>query len=256
MSFLTRILECKRREVAQRQRARPLDAFAQPPSPPRDFAAALRRPGIAAIAEIKRRSPSKGPLREELDVAAIARGYVQSGAAAISVLTDREFFGGSEADLRLAKAAVDVPVLRKDFTIDPYQIYEARQMGADAILLIARILSEAQLREYARLAHQLGLTALVEVHDEEELTRAVDCQARIVGVNSRNLDTFEVSLDTALRLKKEIPDDCVTVAESGIRTPGDVRRLEAAGYDAILVGEVLMCAPDPGCKLAELLGRS
>jgi indole-3-glycerol phosphate synthase len=255
MDFLTEIVAHKRREVAARRRERPLDQLKEAvPRPPRDFAAALRRPGIAAIAEIKRRSPSRGPLFGELDVADVAGSYARSGAAALSVLTDREFFGGSAEDLRLASESVTLPVLRKDFTIDEYQIHEARQLGADAILLIARILSDDEIRRYLRTARRLGLAALVEVHDETELGRAVDCGAEIIGVNNRNLDTFEVDLDVALRLKEGIPEECVAVAESGIQTRGDVARLEAAGYDAVLVGEALMRAADPGAKLAELLG--
>jgi indole-3-glycerol phosphate synthase len=214
----------------------------------------LRRKGIAAIAEIKRRSPSKGVLCENLDVAKVVRSYAAGGAAAVSVLTDAAFFGGSDADLQHAQASSGLPVLRKDFTVDEYQIHETRQMGADAILLIARILTDAQLRDYTRLARRLGLAALVEVHDEDELTRAVSCAAEIIGINSRNLDTFEVNLETALRLRKRVPVQCIAVAESGIHTPDDVRRLEDAGYDAILVGEALMRAADPGHKLAELLG--
>jgi len=257
MDFLTQIVAHKRKEVALRRRERPLDQLRKAVSrPPRDFAAALRKPGIAAIAEIKRRSPSQGPLCEELDVAAVARSYTHGGAAALSVLTDREFFGGSEEDLRLAGESIALPVLRKDFTIDGYQIHEARQLGADAILLIVRILGDDEIRRYLQAARELGLATLVEVHDETELGRAVDCGARIIGINNRNLDTFEVSLDTALRLKQDIPEGCIAVAESGIQTREDVARLAAAGYDAILVGEALMRAADPGAKLAELLGAA
>ncbi|MFQ5806670.1 MAG: indole-3-glycerol phosphate synthase TrpC [Phycisphaerae bacterium] len=255
MEFLRRIVAHKQQEVALRQRTRPLDQLKKVPARrPRDFAAALRKPGIGAIAEIKRHSPSKGPLCEELDPADLARSYARRGAVALSVLTDREFFGGSEDDLRLAREAVDLPVLRKDFTIDEYQIHEARQIGADAILLIVRILSDAQLRQYLQTARELGLAVLTEIHDEAELARALDCGAQIAGANSRNLDTFEVSLSTALRLKESIPAECTAVAESGIHTRDDVKRLAAAGYDAILVGETLMRAPDPGAKLGELLG--
>ncbi len=256
MDFLMKIVERKRKEVAERRRTRKLDELKKAPFPPvRDFAAALRKPGISAIAEIKRRSPSKGPLREDLDVVSVARGYTQN-AAALSVLTDHDFFGGSDDDLRVVREVTGLPVLRKDFTIDEYQIHEARLIGADAILLIVRILDDSQLRDYLQLAHELGLSALVEVHDDQELTRAVDCHADIIGVNSRNLDTFEVNLDTALRLRRRIPGDCTAVAESGIHTRDDVGRLEAAGYDAFLVGEALMRAPAPGRKLAELLGAA
>jgi indole-3-glycerol phosphate synthase len=257
MAFLSEIVAHKRTEVEARKRARPLAELCRPARPGlRDFAAALRRPGISAIAEIKRRSPSKGPLREDLGVERIARSYQQNGAAALSVLTEQRFFGGSEGDLRLAREATELPVLRKDFTIDEYQIHEARQIGADAILLIVRILSDAQLRDYLLLARELRLAVLVEVHDEQELGRAAACGAEIIGVNSRDLDTFVVNLDTALRLKVCVPAGCITVAESGIRTRDDVKRLEDAGYDAILVGEALLRARDPGGKLAELLGAA
>jgi indole-3-glycerol phosphate synthase len=255
MNLLRNIVARKQREVAQRKQVRPLDELKRAAAPPRrDFAAALRTPGISAVAEIKRRSPSKGPLRPALDVAAVARGYAQHGAQAVSVLTDQDSFGGSDEDLRLAREAIELPVLRKDFTIDVYQLHEARQGGADAILLIVRILNDDQLREFLRNARELGLAALVEVHDDDELARAVDCQAEIIGVNSRNLDTFEVDLETALRLKRRIPADRLAVAESGIQTPDEVRRLAQAGYDSFLVGETLMRAPDPGRRLAELLG--
>jgi indole-3-glycerol phosphate synthase len=255
MDFLTEIVAHKQNEIAARKRARPRDELQQlVPRPARDFAGALRRPGISAIAEIKRRSPSKGSLRQDLNVALVARGYADCGAVALSVLTDEQYFGGSDSDLQLARESAALPVLRKDFTIDEYQIHEARAIGADAILLIVRILTDTQLREYVRLARELDLAALVEVHDENELTRSLACEVNVIGVNSRNLDTFEVSLETALRLKARIPVDCVAVAESGIHTRNDVSRLEDAGYDAILVGEALMRAPDPSRKLAELLG--
>ncbi len=222
--------------------------------PPRDFAGALRGPGVAAICEIKRRSPSRGTLRAGLDPAAVARDYAQHGAAAISVLTDAEFFGGCDEDLRRVRDAVAVPVLRKDFTIDEYQIHEARRLGADAILLIARILSDEELSRMLGVAAELGLAALVETHDEVEVGRAVAQGARIIGINSRDLDTFEVDLERALRLRSRIPGDCIAVAESGIHTPEDVLRVSAAGFDAMLVGEALMRAEDPGRRLAELLG--
>lgn len=257
MDILAKIVAHKRDEVASRRRVCPLAEPRGATSPaPRDFAGALRRPGVSVIAEIKRRSPSKGELCAGLDVAALARGYEQRGAAALSVLTDGEFFGGSDEDLQRARGSTGLPVLRKDFTIDEYQIHEARRLGADALLLIVRILSDAQLRDYTRLAAELGLAALVEVHEQDELSRAIAGGAEIIGVNSRNLDTFEVSLDTPIDLKDAIPAGCLAVAESGVRTRDDVRRLEDAGYDAILVGETLVSSPDPGAKLAELLGAA
>jgi len=257
MNILERIIERKREEVRRRKAARP-DIVRQTAalSPTRDFAAALSLPGMSVISEIKRRSPSKGVIRENLIVARVARTYERAGARAISVLTDADFFGGSIEDLQAANVAVALPVLRKDFTIDDYQIHEARLIGADAVLLIARILGDIQLRDYLELARELGLAALVEVHDEVELMQTVDSGAEIIGVNSRDLDTFEVSLETTLRLIENMPQDCIAVAESGIHTRDDVRRLEEAGADAVLVGEALMRADDPGGKLAELLGAT
>lgn len=255
MNVLDKIVEHKRREVAERKRARPLDVLrAASSSPARDFAGALRKPGVSVIAEFKRRSPSKEVIREGADVSRTARDYAANGASALSVLTDAEFFGGGDADLQTARAAVELPVIRKDFTIDEYQIHEARHIGADAILLIVRILSDEEIRSFLRLSRELGLAALVEAHSAEELKRAIDCGAEIVGVNSRDLDTFEVSLERTLKLKDEIPDSCIAVAESGIHTRAGVERVAAAGYDAILVGEALMRADNPGAKLAELLG--
>jgi len=255
MDFLRTIVARKQDEVAERRKRVPLEALRDRPLPAvRDFAAALRRPGLSAIAEIKRKSPSRGPLREDLDPGEIAKSYQDNGAAAISVLTDREFFGGAPDDLTSVKQAVSLPVLRKDFIIDPYQLHESRSMGADAVLLIVRILSPAQLTEYVTLARELGLAALVEVHDEHEVDQAVQSGAEMVGVNNRNLETFEVSLDTALQLKPAIPPDRIAVAESGIHSRRDAVRLAATGYDAILVGESLMKAKNPGTKLRELLG--
>ena len=253
MSILRKIVEVKRREVAERQARRPLANLSAPATPPRDFAAALQTPGVSAICEIKRRSPSKGLLRENLNVAEVARSYASSGAAAISVLTDEHFFSGSDDDLQTAATAAPLPLLRKDFTIDAYQIHEARAIGASAILLIVRILSDDQIREFARIADELGLATLVEVHDEPELQRALSCEARIIGINSRDLDTFEVSLDTTLELRKRVPAGRITIAESGIHTHDDVRRVADAGFDAILVGEALMKAPNPGVKLRQFL---
>ena len=256
MNVLDKIVEHKRREVAERKRARPLDELrAASADSPRDFAGALRRPGVSVIAEFKRQSPSKGTLRENADVTEVVTAYAANGAAALSVLTDHEFFGGGEDDLQAARAAVELPIIRKDFTIDEYQIHEARSIGADAILLIVRILTDEQTRGFVRLAHDLGLAALVETHTAKELDRALHCGAKIVGVNSRDLDTFEVNLERTLELKRQIPSYCIAVAESGIHTRADVERVGAAGYDAILVGEALMRADDPGRKLAELLGR-
>jgi indole-3-glycerol phosphate synthase len=254
MDFLRSIVAHKREEVAARRRATPLAALRdRPPPTPRDFATALREPGLSAIAEIKRKSPSKGLLRKDLDPSAIGRGYAHNGAAAISVLTDHEFFGGSLDDLTNVRQAVSLPVLRKDFIVDQYQLHESHWVGADAALLIVRILSGSQLSEYLAMARELGLAALVETHDEREVERAVAAGAEIIGVNNRNLETFDVNLETAVRLKSYIPADRVAVAESGIHTRADAARLESAGYDAILVGESLIRSSDPGAKLRELL---
>jgi len=255
MDRLAQILEHKRRDVAGRRAGRPSERLVRPDSAPlRDFAAALRSGAVAVIAEIKRRSPSQGVLRPELDPAEMAREYERHGAAALSVLTEARFFGGSDADLRAARAAVELPVLRKDFVVDEYQIREAWALGADAVLLIVRALTEQELGRFLELAGELGLAALVEVHTEVELKRALACGASIIGVNSRDLSTFAVGLDAALRLRDRIPAGRTAVAESGIASREDVLRLVAAGYEALLVGEALLRAPHPGRKLAELLG--
>lgn len=254
MTILDTIVKQKRAEVAERKTLRPLSALRDlPATPVRDFAAALARPGLSVIAEFKRRSPSRGLLAESLDPALVARAYEAGGAGSMSVLTDREFFGGSEADLQAARAAVCLPVIRKDFTIDEYQVHEARAIGADAVLLIVRILDDALLRELLAAAAGLGLAALVETHTADEVDRALAAGARIIGVNSRDLDTFEVRLDAALALRPRI-GDAIAVAESGIQTADDARRVRAAGFDAILVGESLVRAGDPQAKIAELLG--
>jgi indole-3-glycerol phosphate synthase len=218
----------------------------------RDFLAALssRRPAI--IAEIKKASPSKGVLSAGFDPAAIARLYSEGGAAALSVLTDEKHFLGSLSDLESARAEVAIPVLRKDFTIDAYHVHQAAAHGADAILLIAAILSESQLRNFRELAERYGMAALVEVHDQEELKSAVNSGARVIGVNNRDLHTFEVELETSLRLADQIPSGVVRVAESGIHSSADVARLSAAGYQAFLVGEHLMKSDDPVAALRAL----
>jgi indole-3-glycerol phosphate synthase len=220
----------------------------------RPFAEALARPGrINVVAEHKRRSPSRGAIREDLRPADVARDYEAAGAAAISVLTDEAFFGGRMAHLEEVRAATGLPVLRKDFVLDPWQVWEARAAGADAVLLIVAALTDADLGGLLAVAREAGLDALVEVHDRGELDRALASGSRLVGVNSRDLRTLAVSLDAALALAPSIPDDVVAVAESGIRTGADVRRLRDAGFDAFLVGEHLMGAPDPGRALKRLL---
>jgi indole-3-glycerol phosphate synthase len=212
---------------------------------------AAREPAI--IAEIKKASPSKGVLVEEFDPPAIARAYEQGGAAAISVLTDAKDFQGSLSHLESARSAVSLPALRKDFTIDAYHVHEAAAHSADAILLIAAILTERQLRDFRELAERYSMAVLVEVHDEEELKPAIASGARMIGVNNRNLHTFEVNLDTSLRLAEKIPAGVVKVAESGINTAQHIRQLRAAGYQAFLIGEHLMKSGDPAEALRALL---
>lgn len=252
--FLASIVARKRAEVAA-ARAAPVRETIRS-RPPCDFKAALARPGLSVIAEIKRRSPSKGVLRAGLDAAEIARQYERAEAAAISCLTDREFFGANEDDLPRVAAAVAIPILRKEFIIDESQIPASHSLGADAVLLIARILSATQLADYIGLCRQSGLAALVEVHSELELETALAAGADIVGINNRDLDTFSVSLATSLRLRPRIPTGVVAVAESGIASQADVAALERAGFDAVLLGETLVTADDPGARLAELLGRT
>ena len=225
--------------------------------PARDVAAALRAaPGIAVIAEIKRRSPSKGDLAPDLDPASLARQYEAGGAACLSVLTDTRFFGGSADDLRAARAAVELPVLRKDFTVGPRDVCDARLMGADAVLLIAAVLDDALLAELVALAGRLGMAALVEVHDAAELARALAAGATLVGVNQRDLRTFSVDRDLAAALAPSFPPGVIGVAESGIRDAADAARLAAAGYRALLVGESLVTAADPSAAVAALAGAA
>jgi indole-3-glycerol phosphate synthase len=254
MTILDRIVARKREELAQRRRVLPPSSFRDiAPPPPRDFTAALRQPGLSAIAEIKRRSPSRGPLYENLDPARLAECYQEHGARAVSVLTDADFFGGSDDDLRAARKACELPILRKDFIIDEYQIREARAIGADAILLIVRILSTQQLQEYRLCAAEQGLAALLEVHDGFELDRALVAGAAIVGINARDLDTFETDLARAIDVRRRCPAGILTVAESAIKTRADVAAIQQSGFDAILVGETLVRAVNPGAKLRELL---
>lgn len=223
--------------------------------PPRDFAASLCGPQVRVIAEIKRASPSEGAIRTgDFDPAAIARTYEANGAAALSVLTDERFFGGHLDHLRAARAAVDLPVLRKDFVIDERQVIEARAAGADAVLLIVAALPPVRLRALQALARNLGMTALVEAHDAAEVEMALDTEATVIGINNRDLRTFVTELATTERLAPMVPPDRVLVAESGVHERADVERLAAAGADAVLVGTALMRAEDPGEALRELTG--
>jgi indole-3-glycerol phosphate synthase len=223
---------------------------------PRGFAAALRGEGLGCIAEIKRRSPSKGDLDPALQPEKVARQYLEGGAACLSVLTDSDYFGGAPADLEAARDACGLPVLRKDFTVSEADVADARLMGADAVLLIVAALDDAELRRFSALAEELSLTALVEVHDEAELDRALRAEARVIGVNQRDLKTFNVDHERACALAKRIPTDLVAVAESGIRDGADAARLAEAGYDAILVGETLVRADDRSSELRSLIGHA
>ena len=257
---LGRIVMRTRERVEERRRELPLQRLqGSAPTPGgarRSFAAALGKPGVNVIAEFKRRSPSRGVIREDLHPVRVAQAYEIGGAAALSVLTEEQFFGGSLEDLKEARGATLLPVLRKDFIVDAYQIWEAWYAGADAVLLIVAALGERELLALQGTAREIGLDTLVEVHDRAELARALAAGARLVGVNNRDLRTMEVSLQTALDLAPEIPDDVTAVVESGIKGPGDVRRLRDAGYDAFLIGEHLMTAPDPGAALEELIRAS
>ncbi len=257
--ILDRIIEVKRRELAQAMAARPLDAVqaeARARDAPRDFVGAMRakiRDGAAAvIAEIKKASPSKGVLREDFDPASIARSYAAHGAACLSVLTDREFFQGCPEYLVAARAASGLPVLRKDFIVDAYQVYEARAMGADCVLLIVAALAPSQMRELESAARETGMAVLVEVHDRGELDAALALSTPLVGINNRDLRTFETRLETTLDLLAEIPADRIAITESGISGPRDVARMRRAGVHAFLVGEAFMRAIDPGVALQEL----
>lgn len=257
MNVLEEIVEARRVDVRRLRRSRTaLVAAAGEASAPRPLGAALRRAGeVALIAEHKRRSPSAGWIRADSDAASTAAAYARAGASALSVLTEAEHFGGLADDLRRARAAVDLPVLRKDFIVDPLQVVESRALGADALLLIVRVLDGARLEELLAAARELGMDALVEVHDANELRRALAAGAGTVGVNSRDLTTFRTDLGVALALAPEAPPDIVLVAESGIGGPEDVDRLGEVGYDAVLVGESLMRQPDPGAAAARLTRR-
>jgi len=257
--ILQRIVAAKHEELAAakaRTSLAAVQAIARDQPPPRAFEAALRTTiadgRAAVIAEVKKASPSKGVLRERFVPAEIAASYARHGAACLSVLTDAPFFQGSPAYLGQARAACDLPVLRKDFIVDEYQLHESRALGADCVLLIVACLDDAQLAAFESCAHALGMAVLVEVHDEAELERALRLKSPLIGVNNRNLRTFEVALETTLALRPRLPADRLLVTESGILTPADVQRLRAAAVHAFLVGEAFMRAPDPGQALAHL----
>jgi indole-3-glycerol phosphate synthase len=259
-SVLETILVASRARVAEAKEHAPLATVrqaAEKAGSARPFAAALSRPrSVNVIAEHKRRSPSRGAIREDLAPADVARRYEAAGAAALSVLTEGRHFGGSLEHLVLAREATGLPVLRKDFVVDPWQVWESRAAGADAVLLIVGALDDADLVTLLATAREAGTEALVEVHDAPELGRALAAGGRIVGVNNRDLRTLQVSIETALSLAPAIPEDVVAVAESGIRSGADVRRLRDAGFDAVLVGEHLMAAENPGEALRSLIEES
>jgi indole-3-glycerol phosphate synthase len=257
--ILNKILETKRLEVQAAIAAKPMDAlreeaYAQPD--PRDFVGSIHAKIVAdkpaVIAEIKKASPSKGVIREDFRPAAIAKSYEKGGAACLSVLTDQQYFQGSAQYLRDARAACKLPVLRKDFMIDPYQLYEARAMGADCILLIVAALEMQQMRDLEELSHDLGMAVLVEVHDADELELALQLETPLIGINNRNLRTFDVTLQTTLDLLEKLPDDRFVVTESGIFTPEDVALMRNNDVHAFLVGEAFMRQPDPGAELAKV----
>jgi len=257
--ILQKILEVKKSEVARAVAKKPYPAVlseARAMPAPRDFVGAIRAKMAdgksAVIAEIKKASPSKGVIRENFDPAAIARSYAQHGAACLSVLTDVQFFQGSKNHLLEARAACDLPVLRKDFMIAPYQVCRARMLGADAILLIVAALDLAQMKELEALAHELGMAVLVETHDAAELDLALQLETPLIGINNRNLRTFETRLQTTLELLPRIPADRIAVTESGIHEPGDVALMRQNGVHAFLVGEAFMRADEPGVELERL----
>jgi indole-3-glycerol phosphate synthase len=255
-TVLSRIVEKRRAEVARRQRIMPeavLRIAAGKADAPRDFAGALGRNQLNVIAEIKKASPSAGLLRQEFDAVALARAFEQAGAAALSVLTEEENFQGALAHLRDARKAVGIPVLRKDFIMESWQVWEARAAGADSFLLIAAALDDASLADLLALGRELGMEPLVEVHTVAELERVLASGARIVGVNNRDLHTLEVRVETSLELAAMIPDDRIAVSESGLRSAEELRKLRAVGFDAFLIGESFMRQADPGAALRRLI---
>ncbi len=255
-TVLDRILEARRAEVDHRKRVLPETAlkYGVKAAPPvRDFAAALSRDAINVLAELKPASPSRGVIRDPFDALALGKSLEAAGAAALSVLTEGEFFRGSLKNLRDARKEIALPVLRKDFIFDPWQVWESRANDADSFLLIVAALSDGQLRDLIALGRELGMEPLVEVHTREELDRALAAGARIIGVNNRDLKTLTVRVETSYELIEQIPEECLAVAESGLRSHDDLKKLRAAGFDAFLIGEHLMLSPDPGAALRALL---
>jgi indole-3-glycerol phosphate synthase len=256
-TVLDRILEARRVEVDHRKRVLPETALkygAKAAEPLRDFSAALVRDGLNVLAELKPASPSRGVIRDPFDHVGLAQSLESSGAAALSVLTEPEFFQGTLRNLRDARKSIQLPVLRKDFIFDPWQVWETRANDADSFLLIVAALHGSQLLDLISLGREIGMEPIVEVHTAEELDRALAAGARIIGVNNRDLKTLAVRLETSFELISRIPDDCIAISESGLRTHDDLVKLRAAGFDAFLIGEHLMLAPDPAAALAALLG--
>lgn len=259
MNILDEIVEVKKVRVADSMKRQPIEQLREEATlrrnsvPPHLFKQALGGSGTNIIAEFKRRSPSKGTIREGADPAEIARWYESGGAVAISVLTEEDYFSGSLEDLRLIRQSVQLPLLRKDFIFDKYQVYEAAVAGADAILLIAAVLDDTSLKELRLLAEDLGMDALVEVHSSDEMERAGKSGAPLIGVNNRDLTNFQVSLETSVKLVKQAPDGCLMVSESGLNNEGDLRRLRQLGFKGFLIGESLMRAESPYLALRKLL---
>lgn len=256
---LDRILEARRAEVEHRKKVLPLTALkygVKAAAPRRDFSAALSKPGLNVIAELKPASPSRGVIRDPFDPAELSKSLASAGAAALSVLTETEFFRGSLKNLRDARKAAALPVLRKDFIFDAWQVWESRANDADSFLLIIAALNDTQVGELLAQGRELGMEPLVEVHTREELDRALAADAKIIGVNNRDLKNFEVRVQTSLDLIDHIPESCIAVSESGIRTHDDLVKLRAAGFDAFLIGEQLMLAADTSLALRSLLGES
>ena len=257
-NILDRIVEARRASVAHRKRVLPDVALKmvveKKVAPPRDFLGALARPGkINIISELKKASPSRGVIREEYAPAVLAGSLEEAGAAALSVLTEEDFFSGSLGDLKEASRVTRIPILRKDFIVDPWQVWETRAAGADSFLLIAAVLNDAELRDLLELSRTLKMEALAEVHSRDELERVLDAGARIIGVNNRDLRDFQVHLETSLSLVEAIPEQCIAVSESGLRTYDDLARLQGAGFDAFLIGEQVMQSADPAAALRALL---
>jgi indole-3-glycerol phosphate synthase len=256
-NILDRIVETRRESVARRKCVLPEAALKiavkENALPPRDFPGALSRPGINIISELKKASPSRGLLRPNFTPALLAAGFEQAGAVALSVLTEENFFSGSIADLKEARRATKIPILRKDFIVDPWQVWETRAVGADSFLLIAAVLNDAVLRELLDLGRSLQMEPLVEVHSREELDRVLSAGAQMIGVNNRNLRDLSVHLETSFELVEAIPEDCIAVSESGLRTREDLAQLRKAGFDAFLIGEHFMQQADPALALRELL---